>query len=187
MSLEHATLGFLEYQAMSGYDLKALFDKTVRHFWTADQSQIYRTLARITERGWATVEVVPQPDRPDRKVYHITEPGRAELHRWLTEPLLNQNVRAARLVQIFFAGNLTDEEALQMLRAMADDYRGRLEALRVLADTANEHDAPAGSTERDWFFWNLPLENGIRITGALLEWVEGAIERLERGDYHASY
>ena len=56
MSLEHAILGFLNYKPLSGYDLKKIFDTSVRHFWAADQSQIYRTLNRLTERGWAEME-----------------------------------------------------------------------------------------------------------------------------------
>ena len=45
MSLDHAILGFLNYKPLSGYDLKKVFDSSVRHFWYADQSQIYRTLS----------------------------------------------------------------------------------------------------------------------------------------------
>ena len=69
MSLEFAILGFLNYHPYTGYDLKKIFDTSIRHFWPADQSQIYRTLARLTENGWAEMEKVPQDDRPDRKVY----------------------------------------------------------------------------------------------------------------------
>ncbi len=79
MSLEHAILGFLNYHPYSGYDLKKIFDTSVQHFWPADQSQIYRTLNRLTEQGYAQVEKVDQENRPDRKVYHITADGRAEL------------------------------------------------------------------------------------------------------------
>ena len=75
MSLEFALLGFLSYHPYTGYDLKKIFDTSIRHFWPADQSQIYRTLARLTSRGLAEMEKIPQEDRPDRKVYHIT-PGR---------------------------------------------------------------------------------------------------------------
>ncbi len=50
MSLEYAILGFLNYHPYTGYDLKKIFDTSIRHFWPADQSQIYRTLARLTER-----------------------------------------------------------------------------------------------------------------------------------------
>ena len=69
MSLEHAILGFLNYRPFSGYDLKKIFDTSVRHFWPADQSQIYRTLSRLEENGFAEMEVVEQEDRPDQPGY----------------------------------------------------------------------------------------------------------------------
>ena len=86
MSLDHAILGFLNYHPYSGYDLKKIFDTSVQHFWSADQSQIYRTLNRLTKQGFAEMEKIPQDDRPDRKVYHITEAGRSELLQWLSGP-----------------------------------------------------------------------------------------------------
>ena len=61
MSLEYAILGFLNYRPLSGYDLKKVFDNSVRHFWPADQSQIYRTLARLAEQGYVEQEIVSRP------------------------------------------------------------------------------------------------------------------------------
>ena len=71
MSLEHAILGFLNYRPLSGYDLKKVFDNSVRHFWPADQSQIYRTLAKLAEWEHVEQEIVRGLDRPDRKEYRI--------------------------------------------------------------------------------------------------------------------
>lgn len=76
MSLEFAILGFLNYHPYTGYDLKKIFNSSVRHFWSADQSQIYRTLANLTKRSLINMEKVLQDDR---KVYHITETGRNEV------------------------------------------------------------------------------------------------------------
>jgi PadR family transcriptional regulator AphA len=86
MSLEFAILGFLNYHPYTGYDLKKIFDTSVRHFWPADQSQIYRTLTQLTKKGYAEMEKVLQEDRPDRKVYHITKAGREALLAWLAGP-----------------------------------------------------------------------------------------------------
>src|SRR4030042_3369491 len=104
MSLDHAILGFLNYQPFSGYDLKKIFDNTVQHFWPADQSQIYRTLARLTEQGCIDMEKGEQTTRPDRKVYHITESGRRELSGWLMSPPQMEATRSTALVQVFFLG-----------------------------------------------------------------------------------
>ena len=95
MSLEFSILGFLHYHPYSGYDLKKAFDTSVRHFWSADQSQIYRTLGRLTEQGLVEMEVVEQTERPDRKVYHITQAGREALSRWLRSTMPPQETRSA--------------------------------------------------------------------------------------------
>src|SRR5208283_4665116 len=110
MSLDHAILGFLRYGPLSGYDLKERFDLSVQHFWPADQSQIYRILAKLDEKGYTRVKVVEQENRPDRKVYTITKAGREELRHWLTTPLEMDDVRSASLVQVFFSGQLADQE-----------------------------------------------------------------------------
>ena len=63
MKLEHAILGFLSYRPLTGYELKHVFDESIRHFWPADQSQIYKSLARLAELGHAEIEVIHQEDR----------------------------------------------------------------------------------------------------------------------------
>jgi PadR family transcriptional regulator, regulatory protein AphA len=178
MSLEFALLGFLNYHPYTGYDLKKIFDTSVRHFWPADQSQIYRTLARLTEQGLAEMEKVPQADRPDRKVYHITEAGRTELLKFLAGPPPMGEPRSAPLIQVFFAGQLSDEEILAkfegfaaMMRAILSQYD---QVPGMLGPFQEEITSP-----REHFFWLLTLENGIRGMRANLEWVESVIERIK--------
>ena len=118
MSLEHALLGFLNYHPYTGYDLKKIFDTSVRHFWPADQSQIYRTLNLLTDEGYVEMEKVPQEDRPDRKVYHITDTGRAQLKKWLSGPPPLSSARSAPLIQVFFPGNYPMKKHWQNLKSM---------------------------------------------------------------------
>lgn len=178
MSLKYAMLGFLSYQPFSGYELKATFDDSVRHFWPADQAQIYRTLAELTKDGWATMEVVPQEDRPNKKVYYITEAGREALRGWLAKPLPLQDHRSAELIQVFFAGQLTDEQALAMFERFAQEYRAGLVSLYQIPEQIKAYEDMVGSS-REAFFWMLTLEHGIHSTRAVLEWLESVIERLK--------
>jgi DNA-binding PadR family transcriptional regulator len=178
MSLEHAILGFLNYKPFSGYDLKKAFDTSVQHFWPADQSQIYRTLARLADRGLAEQEVVKQEDRPDRKVYHITEEGKAELGRWLTTPLPQRDVREATLIQVFFAGQLSDGEILEIFEREAEHLRGILERYDQVPEESLPYFEMVGSP-REAFFWMLTLECGIVNMRGHLGWVESVIERIK--------
>lgn len=188
MSLEHALLGFLNYCPLTGYDLKKVFDSSVRHFWPADQSQIYRSLSRLSENGWATVEVLPQENRPDRKVFHITDPGREELKKWLIGPIPLEVDRSAPLIQVFFAGLLDDEFAINYFKAGASMMRDVLNAYRGIPENLYQRimkEIPGIENlgERDQFFWLLTLESGINNMRSSLEWMESVIERLEKKDY----
>jgi DNA-binding PadR family transcriptional regulator len=178
MSLEHAILGFLSYKPFSGYDLKKALDNSVRHFWYADQSQIYRTLARLNEQGWAEVEVVEQTERPDRKVYSITPAGREELHRWLAGPFPVEAAHSAPLIQIFFAGQLSDEEILEKFKQAAGIFRATLDRYNQVPAHLDDY-VEIVDSPRESYFWMLTLELGMKTTQAQLEWAESVIKVIE--------
>ena len=178
MSLEYAILGFLNYLPLSGYDLKKMFDSSVQHFWPADQSQIYRTLARLTKQGLVTVEVVEQTERPDRKVYHITLAGRETLHHWLQGPAPVEEARSAPLIQVFFAGQLTDEEILAKFEALAAILRGALARYQAVPEQVTKY-AEMVNSPRETYFWMLTLDMGITMAEAQLKWAEGVIQHIK--------
>jgi PadR family transcriptional regulator AphA len=180
MSLEYAILGFLNYLPLSGYDLKKMFDTSVQHFWPADQSQIYRTLARLTEQGFVEMEVIHQGDRPDRKVYSITKAGRVELIKWLSGPPPLVDPRNAPLIQVFFAGQLSDEEVLVKFEGYAAILRTILAQYDQIPAQINPYQQEI-SSPREHFFWLLTLDNGIRSMRASLEWAENVIDQLKQG------
>lgn len=180
MSLDYAILGFLNYHPYTGYDLKKIFDDSVRHFWPADQSQIYRTLSRLTEQGFVEMEKIAQEDHPDRKVYHITPAGQAELLNWLagTPPL--SEPRSAHLIQVFFAGQLSDEEILAKFEGFAASMRATLARYDQVPAQIGPYQQEINSP-REQFFWMLTLENGIRNVRSNLEWAESIIDRIKNG------
>ena len=178
MSLEYALLGFLNYEPMSGYDLKKVFDDSVTHFWSANQSQIYRTLARLVENSWAEMELVPQEDRPNRKVYHLTAEGRAALHEWLHTPYTLPSQHISWLIQIFFAAALPHEEFIALL----EDYRAKVQAQLAnyqehVQDAVDVHSA-LPQRARDKLFWQLTLDYGMMMRETELRWAEHALARI---------
>jgi PadR family transcriptional regulator AphA len=181
VSLEHAILGFLNYEPMTGYDLKKMVDLTVSHFWPAVQSQIYKTLGRMETDGWLTVETLPQEPRPPRKVYSITETGRAELFRWLNEPQPAAEVRLAWLIQIFFGGRLRDEQVIALLEHQLSLQRGRLRAFSAIAPENQERMSEDDPRER--FFWLLTVDYGVASSQAQVRWLETVIASLKQGEY----
>ncbi len=181
MSLKHAILGFLSQRPLSGYDLKKAFDGSVRHFWPADQSQIYRTLAQLVDEGLVEREEAAGEKRRDRFVYTITAPGRADLRAWLTVPL-PPGEREPFLIQIFFANELAGDEALWLLEQQRDDIRAQYGFYDQLFGQVTAGN-PGGADERALFYRALTLEYVLAIGQAYLRWLEAAIERVRRGEY----
>ena len=178
MSLEHALLGFLDYQPMTGYDLKQHFDRSIYYFWNAKLSQIYPALNRMREEGRLTMEVDYQEDRPNRKVYHITKTGREELHRWLLEPVDKSPIRDVFLIKIFFGGKLKKEEILAQLRRHLALHQEQLATYQETVQKVIQQNVETTGMVREGVFWGLTLEMGVKYEEGWIEWCQEAIERI---------
>ncbi len=169
MSLKHAILGFLSVRPMSGYDLKKAFDESVGHFWSADQAQIYRTLAALTDEGLVEVRTIEQRGKPDRREHRLTPDGEQELDAWLRSSEPARPMREPFLLRVFFAGRLDVEEVRRMLLHHVENEQRRLETLRGIAATLERslRGRRIGLAQR---LRIATLDNGIAHTKAELEW-----------------
>jgi PadR family transcriptional regulator, regulatory protein AphA len=172
MSLAYVILGLLQQQEMTGYDLKtSCFDQCVAHLWPADQAQIYRTLDKLVEQGWITCKIEIQHDRPNRKIYSVTEPGKAEFTRWLGihQPL--PIVREPLLVQLHFADQLSNETIIDLLEQQLTARSKKLAECEII-------DLPSLSDEsanREQVMQRLVLELLIRREQTYIDWLKRAI------------
>jgi DNA-binding PadR family transcriptional regulator len=178
MSLDHAILGFVQFQPMSGYDLKKYFDESVAHFWSAAQSHIYKSLEHLQEQGWVEAEFVPQEGRPNRYVYRITPAGAEELTRWLTTPRPLEPVRQDWLIQVFFAHELADEEIAHLLEARAAAIREKLAKYRSEVQAGIDRNYARIGVARAAELWQMTLDYGIAHYEAQLAWLEQTLARV---------
>lgn len=178
MPLEHAILAFLEYEPMSGYDLKKLFDVSVAHFWSATQSHIYKSLEGLEKKGWVEAQVIPQEGKPNRKEYQITAEGRSELRRWLVTPLAMDPVREACLIQIFFSHFSTNEEIAALFDVRMKEIREHLQMLKTVAQTSIDENAKQVGIERARQLWQMTLDYGIDYYEFELAWHEKMLKKI---------
>lgn len=166
MTLRHAILGFLSVAPSTGYDLKSYFDGSVRQFWTADQAQIYRVLTQLAEDELVTIEVIPQSDRPDRKLHHLTPAGTEELGRWLASPLDSHTVREPFLLRLFFAGRLGPDGVADLIDARTAAAEQQFAVLSAIRSASGP---PGVDIER--MLRLATLDNGIRHTQTEIDWL----------------
>jgi DNA-binding PadR family transcriptional regulator len=176
MALAHAILTMLLEQPATGYGLAKRFDRSVGYFWQATHQQIYREMARLEAAGLAQSEVIPQEDRPDKRVYSITQEGRDHLAEWLGEPSAPAPMREDLLVQVR-AGSLVDRTViLEELRRRRDLHAQRLATYKAI----QRRDFPDPSRlDAGALFIYLPLLRGLMFETDNVAWCEQAIALIE--------
>ncbi|MFC5728198.1 MULTISPECIES: PadR family transcriptional regulator [Nocardioides] len=168
MALEHAILVSLSERAASGSDLTRRFDASIGFFWSATHQQIYRVLGRMEADGWITAEVVPQADRPAKKVYVVTGAGRAELRRWIAEPTILDPVRSDIVVKMRGA-TLGDRTALlDDVRRQLDEHAKRHSLYESIA--ARDFPAPGNLRDADLDMF-LVLRGGLLMEEFWIRWL----------------
>jgi len=179
VSLEHVLLGLLREPA-SGYDLKAVLDNGIGHFWAAELSQIYPTLKRMEKEGLLRSRRAASKRGPGRIVYEITPAGRKELAAWLRNEPQFGDMRHTFLAQIYLMDELADlPHTLEFLEQLHSRWAPRLEALK--------------SAEKEWarrdpgfpddlslaaFHQHLTLRMGQHAYQGWLAWCEESMRRV---------
>lgn len=176
MSLEHILLGLLGEPA-SGYELKQAFDEAIRHFWSADMAQIYRTLQRLENEGLLRSTEKPSDKGPAKRVYQRTAAGRKKLLQWLkSEPQFGTE-RFAYVGQLVFMHELDDPEStLKFMRQLRDKFRSTLVFFKHMEKEETQKNEQEMSGEE--FFGYLGLRMGIRSLAARIRWCDEAIQKI---------
>ncbi|MFV0245685.1 MAG: PadR family transcriptional regulator [Qingshengfaniella sp.] len=175
MSLHFAILGLLTLEPMSGYTLKTrYFDRSIAHFWPADQSQIYRTLQTQERTGEVLSHAVTSDTRPKSRVYTITDSGRAALADWLAQDQPLHAQRDGFLVQLYFARLLSRDQVLAVLTAR----RAELARRRDYFDRLDLPEPTSEKMRRQLVFGGLTLDFARRHDRMMVDWIEACIAQI---------
>lgn len=173
MSLKYGLLGLLNNEQMTGYELDKAFKKSLDFFWQAQPSQIYRELNNMEKSGWLTSEFVFQTDKPNKKLYSITDLGKLELHDWLTQNSLDSEfkIRSVFLMKLFFSDGRSVRENMSTLEAY------KIRCMDELADS-QKTDNIIGKNQ-DNVYWRLTVRFEELYIKACLDFAAEAIKTLE--------
>ena len=175
--LKHGILGLIGNGDKTGYEIMTVFRDSLRHFWTAQTSQIYRELQTMEKAGWISQRPVSQTGRPDKKVFSITPAGREELLRWLREDDLPTGVRNPFLMKTFFMGELPTEENIAFFKAFRDASVFP-DGGKQASDAVEQYRQAVRDPEKA-IYWKLTIEFGRMYEAMQREWCETCIRELE--------
>ena len=181
MSLRDAVLAALLEGESSGYDLAKGFDASVANFWMATPQQLYRELDRLADHGLVQARVVHQERRPNKRMFSLTEAGRAAIQQFTARAPRPSAIRDELMVKV----NAVDAGDAQAVREFilerlqwATAKLQRYERFRTrLLDGRGEEEYLA-QAERVGPY--LTLLRGISFEEENIRWAERALTIIER-------
>ncbi|MCD4685797.1 MAG: PadR family transcriptional regulator [Anaerolineae bacterium] len=170
MAIRYAILGLLSWQPLTGYDLKQIFRDSATMYWSGSSNQIYRTLVKLHDDALVTRETVNQDSGPSRKIYTITDAGRAELRTWLLSPPELPEIKHPFLIQLAWADQLDPDE----LDGVLAQYEEEVRVKRLMLCEQLQRDAAAapGRTPREALLWERIAAHWIATYERELAWVQ---------------
>ena len=165
---EFVPLGFLVEEPIHGYELCRRFDETLAGLWRISESQMYATLRRLEDHGFAQGSSPEKVAAASRRVLSPSAAGRALFDAWLAEPsVCNPKVlRLEFLTRLFFARRLAP-----------DSVAGLFEAQRaVIVRTLERHVENRGSPNPGFDVFDLALAFSESQLRSALEWMETSVK-----------
>jgi DNA-binding PadR family transcriptional regulator len=175
MALVHAILTVLVEQPCSGYDLRKRFEGSVGFFWKTSFQQIYRELTKLEEQGLLHAQEIQQENRPDKKIYSVTEAGQQYLSAWIAQPSEVSPLKDDLLVKLF-AGYLVPQETI--LTELEQHRQQHLQQLAVYQAIEQQYFQNPNTFSIKQRFQYVMLRHGIRYEMEWLNWCNEAIELL---------
>ena len=165
-------LGVLMDQSQHGYQINDFIERRVARVYPMKKPTAYAILDRLEAAGAVAVHTERAGNRPPRRVYTLTDAGRA-----LFKTLLEENLRSfdrpssAGDIGLIFLGRLDHAAAIAALRQ-------RLDGLDRLQETPQ--DLPS-SQAHEHLRLDLALDRARRLREAERDWLRETIARLESG------
>lgn len=180
MSLQYALLGLLSYRPMTGYDLKKMFDDSINNFWAASLSQIYRELGALENKGYLTSAVEKQNDRPDKKIYNITDTGRGAFREWITNfpEKLSKEKRDEFTLRLFFGSNLTREDLIIQFQRFIKEMQEHLEKVEYFHRISDQYVSQMELFHGEEIYWKFILRRAQLNLETSIKWANECLEEL---------
>ncbi|WP_245400786.1 PadR family transcriptional regulator [Nocardia albiluteola] len=138
---DHIVLGLIaRHGPLTPYELKARVEEGVEYFWPIPHAQLYRVPVRLAEQGLLREEAEETGRR--RRVFHLTDAGRAALRHWLADPVCPPpETRDPAQLKLFFADLGAPGDVVALANGQAAEHRRWLEQYRELHTAIDPHDS----------------------------------------------
>jgi len=175
VSIKYAILGLLHYKDMHGYQIKKHIESNFGHMWSINYGQIYPNLKELLKEGFVQMREFNQVGEkgPHRKLYSLTDAGRAAFSRWLAEaPEKNMILRDPFLMRFVFYRFGDSERSVEIIDDQVKLWTKMLAKRQENLDHWRDHDLHV----------RLIAELGLDLNRLLLEWLHRAKQEIANAE-----
>jgi PadR family transcriptional regulator, regulatory protein AphA len=176
-------LGILRMKSMSGYEIRSWIEEYLGYFWNEGWGQLYPALKYLEERGFIRQDedmtAARTKGKREKKVYSITESGRAYFVRYLREPPEEQGLRDELLLKVFFGAAAEDKVIRRHLEVELAKRKVEESCQERLDRDLDASVAEGCSTEAEIRYWKFALLYGRMRNKFLIDWCEAVLRKMD--------
>lgn len=132
MKVPFYILGLLiRYGAQSGYSLKQIIEKDISDFAHIKLSNIYYHLEKLFDKGYVTMEIDKDGNRPEKQVYTITESGKKYFNILMEKQLNEKFILEFSLDGVLYFKDMIEEDVfIKSLENSREEIKSHIKFLK---------------------------------------------------------
>lgn len=188
--MEYIVLGLLLLSDRTIYGLRDRVGKGLHLMYSSSMGSIQAAVRKMLRHGYIQYTELMEQGK-HKKLYSITESGKAYFQEWVNRPMSQENVKNPELAKIYFMGFADKETRRRNMEQYLEDLRIRYRALtaiceegeRMAAVSEKAQEKPIPEEGREIFAYQLATAYyGRDFLQFQLAWYEKLLLEMQRKD-----
>jgi DNA-binding PadR family transcriptional regulator len=171
----NALLGLLTLSPMSGYDIRALTERSIGHFWSESYGQIYPALRLMEKQGLVEKKTKQSAGRPEKNVFNLTREGRERLKSWLDLPPIPEVPRSELLLKLFFGHHAPEGANRRHIESLRSAHQEALKTYTVMEQRLKKEEPDDPQLP----YWLMTLSFGRHRSASFVAWANESLKQID--------
>ena len=181
--MEYIILGLLLLKSMTAYEVSRFTNKNLALICSGSAGSVQIALKKLLKNGHVTVNEFVKGS-VNKKVYAITQQGKAAFEHWISSPMQASKVKNMELSKLFFLGFADEKSRI----AAIEDYLHQLQEVKTVLLAIKEltlstnipklKELPIANAEDITMYQAATLEYGIDSADFEINWYKNLLLKM---------
>lgn len=169
-------LGLLLLKSRTIYEIRKTLSSSMQLLYSCSTGSIQAALKKLVSNSYVTIEEVKENGRT-KKVYTITDAGRAYFEQWINSEFSIDSNRNPELTKFYFMGFSKEELRKERLKKHIENLKNAYDCLCLVYEEGKKKVVP--KEQEDIFRYQLlTVKYGIDSAAFQLKWFEDTMKDL---------